>query len=225
MSRSAPGWSFFGRLSEFSSHFFPKNDRLGDGPGGDGPGGYGPGGDGPGYGSGEGSPECPVGPPGTAPAIDIQGIARINEGCLTGDSRDLGRIQFVVVAPLGEQQDDICVACCIKGGCGVGQIGEELTRIVHGPRIVHNNVGAGLTQSRGDMQCWGVAHVVTVGLERRAPCGDAATMDASVEGFDREVDGVLTAPDVDVVNIAQKHQCLIDAELTRSRHEGPNVLG
>ena len=106
MSRAAPGWTFFGRLSEFSSHFFPKNDRPGDGPGGDGPGGDG---------SGEGSPECPVGPPGTAPAIDIQGIARINEGCLTGDSRDLGRIQFVVVAPLREQQDDIGVACMCVG--------------------------------------------------------------------------------------------------------------
>ena len=36
---------------------------------------------------------------------------------------------------------------------------------------------------------------------------------------------MLAAPDIDVVDIAQEHERLVDAELAGARHEGSDVLG
>lgn len=77
----------------------------------------------------------------------------------------------------------------------------------------------------GDAKRRRISHIVAVGLEGCSQNGNSLMCQGTAQHALGKVDSALTAFDVDGVHVPEKGEGLLDPQLRRPGHEGPDVLG
>ena len=135
------------------------------------------------------------------------------------------RVDVAELRPLGEVQHQVGAAARPRRRVGVGQRGEPGPRGRHRLRVVDADVRTRRCSWPAIASAGRVAHVVAVGLERRAPDADPGAGHRAADHPGGDLGDPLPLALVDVVDLAQERHRVLDAELAGAVHERADVLG
>src|SRR5690606_7536486 len=107
---------------------------------------------------------------------------------------------------------------------GETQLGAPSPRSLHRLRVGGDDLRPQLRESHRDGQRRRIAPDVAVRLERQPPPREAPAGDNTTDNLTSEIDGALTAAQVDAVHLPQEAQRLVNPELLGARHEPTDVF-